>query len=175
MSPPSDPISIGTFDRLVASMSRAIAERTTRRAALAKLGRYGVAVTLGAAGGSLLEAESAFASEPGCGGCSPYGGSGCSKGKCGCDSRWCDLGGDCPGGTCRCGSWFGGCYCSNNARLMYGDCCNDCGGGQDCSCSSSFTCNGGPCYENDPNGCSPAKSDGASMSVSLRSALVSAP
>jgi len=136
----------GALDQAVASMSRSLAKRLTRRSALSKLGRYSVALSLGAAGSVLLDDELAWAQPGGCQGCSPYGGSGCTSGKCAYDSRWCDYGGYCPSYACRCGAWQAG-TCSNGQRLMYGDCCGSCGGGGDCSCSSSFDCSGtgSPC------------------------------
>jgi hypothetical protein len=139
----------GTFDRATGSLSRALAQRITRRSAVGRLGRYGVALTVGAAGISLLDPAEALASFPcGCGGCSPYG----PSGRCNCDSRWCDDGGYCPSYACQCGAWSAGCSCNGGSGTMYyGDCCGSCGGGADCAVSSSYDCSGGPCG----GGCSP--------------------
>lgn len=138
------------LDRGAASLSRAMAKRVTRRSALSKVGRYGMAISLGAAGSVLLDDQRAEADvlASGCGGC--------RGGCCNHNSYWCSLGGRCPDVTCRCGSWWAGCRCSNGARLMYGDCCGDCNCGGYCTCISSTGCNGGPC--NEPGGGSPCPS-----------------
>ena len=139
----------GALGQAAGSLSRALAQRITRRSAVSRIGRYGVAVSMGAAGAALFDPEVALAAYPcGCGSCAPGGGGGCSAGKCYYDSRWCDYGGNCPPNTCRCGAWSAGCGCvgSNGARgtWYYGDCCGNCGGGN-CNCSNSYDCSGGPC------------------------------
>lgn len=141
-----------TLDRVAGSVSRSLAERLTRRSAISKVARYGVALSLGSAGTALLDDQRAWAAVPCTNGNCPSGCCGCVGGCCRCDSAWCGLGGVCPSGTCRCGAWWAGCYCSNGARLVYGDCCGGCGGGAGCTCWSSG-CNGGPCHE--AGGCSP--------------------
>lgn len=129
----------GTLDRAGAWVQRALARRVTRRSAVARIGRYGVALSLGAAGVELLNPPQAWANRLNCCG-------GCVGGCCGCESRWCDEGGNCPSGTCGCGYWLQGGQCigSNGLKgtVAYGDCCGDCGDGSDCRCSSSFNCNG---------------------------------
>lgn len=134
-----------TLDRAVGSISRALAQRITRRSAVSKLGRYGVALSLGAAGVTLLDDRAKAATISAC--CQS-----CRGGCCNCDSFWCGLGGSCPSYTCRCGAWWAGCKCSNGAKLMYGDCCGGCNCGNFCNCGSG-DCNNGPC--NQPGGCSP--------------------
>jgi hypothetical protein len=136
----------GTLDHAVESLSRGLARRMTRRSALSKLGRYGVAMSLGASGVALLKDEraSAVITSTCC--------QSCRGGCCNCDSYWCSLGGVCPSYTCRCGAWWAGCYCANGARLYYGDCCGNCGCGSYCNCAAD-RCGNGAC--NQPGGCSP--------------------
>ena len=141
----------GTLDRAAGALSRGLARKFTRRSVLSKVGKYGVALSLGAAGVALLDDEAwactnCCASNGGC--CRDC----CSRGCCGAESRWCGLHGRCPSGTCGCGAWWTGRYCVNSSgqrtgRLMYGDCCGDCGCGSKCTCSSSFNCHGtsSPC------------------------------
>lgn len=141
----------GTLDRAIDSVSRGLARRMTRKSAITKLGRYGVAMSLGATGVSLLKDETAWAGTTAtcCQSCiADFYGHSC----CGCDSYWCNTGGVCPSYTCRCGAWWAGCYCTGGARLYYGDCCGNCNCGGLCNCGSSG-CGGGPC--NQAGGCSP--------------------
>jgi len=136
----------GTLDRAVERFSRSLAERLTRRSAVAVVGRYGVALSLGAAGVALLEPDSAAAAPCGCGGC---------IGSCACNlSVWCGLGGNCPGGTCHCGGWTYSCSCTSGGQRgcwWYGDCCGNCGGGSaDCSCTGGQQCGTAPSCCNQP-------------------------
>lgn len=135
----------GTVDRAVERFSRTLAERLTRRSAVARLGGYGVALSLGAAGVALLEPDRARADPCGCGGCKNV--------SCGCNlSIWCNAGGDCPSGTCHCGGWTFSCSCSSNGHSgcwWYGDCCGDCGAGSSCLCYSD-TCGNSPSCCNQP-------------------------
>lgn len=143
-----------TVESAVAATARVLARRFTRRSALARIGRYGLAASVAAPALALVDAEDAWAAPGGCQGCSPYGGGGCSSGKCANESTWCGDGGDCPSYACRCGAWVAG-TCSDGSTMYYGDCCGACGGGGDCSCansgsgsccgasgSGSFNCNG---------------------------------
>lgn len=128
----------GTLEYAVGSMSRGLARRITRRSAMSRLGRYGVALSLGAAGAALLDDTARAATTGTC--CQD-----CRGGCCSCESTWCDYGGECPpSGSCRCGAWWGGCYCSGGRRLMYGDCCGSCGCGSYCTCGA-FDCSSGAC------------------------------
>lgn len=133
-----------TLDRAAIALSQGLARRMSRRSAVSKLARYGAALTVGAAGAALLEAQPALAA-------CPSGCCGCRGSCCNCSSYWCGLGGSCPSYTCRCGAWYAGCRCSNGARLMYGDCCGNCGGGSYCNCASGG-CDNGQCA---PGSCSP--------------------
>jgi hypothetical protein len=125
------------LDAVARKLSGLLAERVSRRSALEKVGRYGMAMSLGAAGvalapGGLAEAA-ALASC--CDTCvsNPCGGSGCPN------SVWCGLGGVCPSGTCECGSWSIGGSCTSGGKsgtYYAGDCCGNCGGGTNCACHS---------------------------------------
>ena len=124
------------LEGMAGSISRALAGKLTRRSALTRIGRYGVALSLGSAGLGLL-AEDANAhtccSTCCCGNCS-WSGASC----CGSDSVWCStLNGvnACPSGSCGCGSWVVG-TCSNGQTLRYADCCGGCNNGSDCRCVS---------------------------------------
>lgn len=122
----------GALERAVGSLSRGLAQRVTRRSAVARLGRYGIALSMGAAGLTLLD-EPAWADDiPGCNNCltppAPCG-------RC-ADSDWCGQGGQCLPGTCECGGWTFSCRCTSGGASgcwWYGDCCNQCGGGN-CGC-----------------------------------------
>ena len=47
----------GTLDRAAGALSRGLARKFTRRSVLSKVGKYGVALSLGAAGVALLDDE----------------------------------------------------------------------------------------------------------------------
>jgi len=118
----------------VGNLSRALAQRLTRRSALTRLGQYGAALSLGAAGAALLD-EKAWAAAA-CSCCGQCTGGSC----CGSESVWCaNLPGwyqnSCPSGTCGCGSWVAGtCSSSSTPYLRYADCCGACGDGSYCYC-----------------------------------------
>ena len=133
MSTTTEPHTADTETRLGqtgAALSRALARRLTRRSAVYRLGRYGVALALGRAGAALLDdgALAATAASCYCGECFSAPDRNC----CGNDSVWCSWAygtpGECPAGTCECGSWPAG------PGMRNGDCCGECGGGSDCSC-----------------------------------------
>jgi len=132
----------GTLDRAVGSLSRSFAQRIDRRSAISRLGKYGVALSLGASGAALLDDTAWAAAQLRC--CQ-----GCVGGCCGCESRWCDANGNCPSGTCRCGAWqVGNCVNSDGhitGKLMYGDCCGGCNCGSNCNCSSNYDCSNSGC------------------------------
>jgi hypothetical protein len=115
----------------VGAFSRALAQRFTRRSGLSRLGRFGVALSLGGAGVALLDDRAFAATATSCCGS-------CSGTCCGSESVWCyNLPGwyqnACPTGTCGCGSWVAG-TCSGGTTLRYADCCGECGAGADCTC-----------------------------------------
>lgn len=138
------------LDAAVGALSRGLAERLTRRSAVARVGRLSVALSLGAAGEMLMSDEALAA---GCCGA-------CKSCSCCCNfSVWCGQGGYCPSGTCECGGWTYNETCTSGGRsgvYWYGDCCGQCGGGADCSCSGGApSCcnyhewNNGSCAQND--------------------------
>lgn len=124
----------------VGALARTLAERLTRRSTLARLGRYGVALSLGAAGTTLLDDQAWAAASTCCGG-------GCQHTCCGgCNySVWCNYGGYCPPGTCECGGWTLCERCTTSGGqagvYWYGDCCGGCGNGCSCSGCSPSCCN----------------------------------
>lgn len=124
----------GRLDGAVGSLSRALARRVTRRSALGRIGKYGVALSLGAAGTSLIE-DQAWAAASAASGCCSNCINKCGHSQCN-DSIYCNYGGYCPPGTCECGAWsyYQECGPGNKGIIFYGDCCGGCGGGANCSC-----------------------------------------
>jgi hypothetical protein len=122
----------GALESSVGVISRALAVRLTRRSALSRLGRYGVALSIGSAGAALLDEQAFGTTVTGCCGS-------CTIGNCcGSDSVWCsDLPGwnqnSCPTGSCGCGSWTHG-TCADGRILRYADCCGGCNNGGNCTC-----------------------------------------
>lgn len=121
------------------SVSRRAAERYSRRSFVGKVGRYGVAMTMGWAAMDVLRPEEALAH------C--WQGTACGYQVYGCNSVWC-AGNECPAGTCGCGSW-----CEPYASCASGwrrvaDCCGDCNCAGDCNHNCPQSCCNHQLYRN---------------------------
>lgn len=111
-----------------AEISQALARRVSRRHVVGRIGRTGVAVSLGGAGMALFAAPASAHSGGQCGQC--------QGSCCGSESVWCStLTGvnQCPSGSYGCGSWTVG-TCSGGGVLRYADCCGGCNNGAACTC-----------------------------------------
>lgn len=118
------------IENTVGSLSRDAARRYSRRSFVGKVGRYGIAMTMGWAAMDVLHPATAWAHCNGsCGDCP----SGCCGGAL---SVWCPSGysSGCPTGSCGCGFWcepYAACKGvsgSSGWRKVH-DCCGGCGGG----------------------------------------------
>jgi hypothetical protein len=122
------------------ALSRRAADRYSRRSFVGKVGRYGIAVTMGWAALEVLDPATALAHcNASCGACP----SGCCGGA---NSRWCANAhsSSCPSGSCGCGSWcesVSTSTCGSGWRRVH-DCCGGCGGcsSPNCDPCPSPTC-----------------------------------
>ena len=128
------------------SLSRKAAERYTRRSLVSKVGRYGIAMTMGWAALDVLDPSDALAH------CSQ--GTACGYQVYNCSSIWCS-GNACPAGTCGCGSWcerVSTSTCGDGWRRV-ADCCGNCNCGGNCNggcpqhCCNHQTYTNGSCSD----------------------------
>jgi hypothetical protein len=122
-------------------LSRHAAERYSRRSFVGKLGRYGIAMTVGWAGMEILRPSGAQAH---CGYSTP-----CQHWVMECASKWC-ANNQCPSGTCGCGSWCEQVSCSTcgDGWRRVADCCGNCNCGGSCNYDCPQSCCNHQYYRN---------------------------